>query len=259
MTDRLKVAVFKMTGCAGCQMEFLRLEEELPYVLEIADIPYFVMAKRENLKGAYDVSFVEGSISTPRELEELKDLRERSKIVVAFGDCACHGCVPSILNWVPPGVAGKIVYDNFEAIHSKKESYQKICPLDEFVPVDIHLRGCPPHKNMILEALRSIALGAKPFLRHHPVCVECKLRENVCILTFEKRPCMGPVTAAGCGAICPTANRECEGCYGPMSDANASSLAQQFLKIGLARGDITRKFRKYAGITQAFAGEAGEQ
>lgn len=259
MTDRLKVAVFKMTGCAGCQMEFLRLEEELPYVLEIADIPYFVMAKRENLKGAYDVSFVEGSISTPRELEELKDLRERSKIVVAFGDCACHGCVPSILNWVPPGVAGKIVYDNFEAIHSKKESYQKICPLDEFVPVDIHLRGCPPHKNMILEALRSIALGAKPFLRHHPVCVECKLRENVCILTFEKRPCMGPVTAAGCGAICPTANRECEGCYGPMSDPNASSLAQQFLKIGLTRDDITRRFRKYAGITQAFVGEAGEQ
>jgi len=259
MTDKLKIAVFKMTGCAGCQMELLRLEEELPFVLEIAEIQYFVMAKRENLEGPYDVSFVEGSISTPRELEELRDLRQRSRIVVAFGDCACHGCVPSILNWVPRDVAAKAVYENFEAIHSKKESYQKICPLDEFVSVDIRLRGCPPHKSMILEVLRSIVLGAKPFLRRHPVCVECKLRENVCILTFEKRPCMGPVTAAGCGAICPTANRECEGCYGPMSDANASSLAQQFLKIGLTRDDITRKFRKYAGITQAFAGEAGEQ
>ena len=259
MGDKLKIAVFKMTGCAGCQMEFLRLEEELPFVLEIVEIEYFVMAKRENLEGPYDVSFVEGSISTPRELEELRGLREQSKIVVAFGDCACHGCVPSILNWIPPDIASKTVYEDFQAIHSKKESYQKICPLHEFVPIDIYLRGCPPHKNMILEVLRSITLGAKPFLRKHPVCVECKLRENVCILTFEKKACMGPVTAAGCGAICPTANRECEGCYGPMSDANASSLARQFREIGLTRDDVIRKFRKYAGITEAFAGEADAQ
>jgi len=256
MMDKLKIAVFKMTGCAGCQMELLRLEEELLFLLNIAEIRYFVMAKRENLGGPYDVSFVEGSVSTPRELEELRELRKQSKILVAFGDCACHGCVPSILNWVPPETASGIVYEDYESIHSKKESYQKICPLDEFVPVDIHLRGCPPHKDMILEVFRSTALGAKPFLRRYPVCVECKLRENVCILTFEKKACMGPVTAAGCGAICPTAGRECEGCYGPMSDANSSSLAQQLMKIGLTRDDVTRKFRKYAGISQAFASEA---
>jgi coenzyme F420-reducing hydrogenase gamma subunit len=256
VTERLKIAVVKMTGCAGCQMEFLRLEEEMPFVLEIVDIRYFVMAKRENLEGPYDLTFVEGSVSTPRELEELKELRSRSKTLVAFGDCACHGCVPSILNWMPPDVAANMVYPNFEAIHSKKESYRKICPLGEFVTVDIYQRGCPPHKNTILEVLRSATLGIAPFLRRHPVCVECKLRENVCILTFEKRPCMGPVTAAGCGAICPTVNRECEGCYGPMSDANAQSLAQKFSEIGLPKDHVTRKFRKYAGITSAFAKEA---
>jgi len=256
MTEKLKIAVVKMTGCAGCQMEFLRLEEEMPFVLEIADIRYFVMAKRENLEGPYDLTFVEGSVSTPRELEELKELRSRSKTLVAFGDCACHGCVPSILNWLPPDVAANTVYPNFEAIHSKKESYRKICPLGEFVTVDIYQRGCPPHKNTILEVLRSATLGIAPFLRRHPVCVECKLRENVCILTFEKRPCMGPVTAAGCGAICPTVNRECEGCYGPMSNANAQSLAQKFSEIGLPKDHVTRKFRKYAGITSAFAKEA---
>ena len=256
MANKLKLAVFKMTGCAGCQMEFLRLEEELPFVLENADIRYFVMAKRQNLEGPYDVSFVEGSISTPRELDELRELRSKSRILVAFGDCACHGCVPSILNWILPDVAANTAYEDFHAIHSKKESYRKICPLDEFVSVDVHLRGCPPHKNTILEVLRSATLGAKPFLRRHPVCVECKLKENICILTFEGRSCMGPVTSAGCGAICPTANRECEGCYGPMSDANASSLAEKFLEIGLARDDVTRKFRKYAGITPAFSQEA---
>lgn len=235
------------------------MEEELPPILEMVEISHFLMAKRENLGGPYDVSFVEGSVSTPRELEELRDLRERSKIVVAFGDCACHGCVPSILNWVPRNMAGSTVYDDFQAIHSKKESYQKICPLDEFVRVDVYLKGCPPHKDVILETIRSALLGVRPFLRRHPVCVECKLRENVCILTFEKRACMGPVTAAGCGAICPSVNRECEGCYGPMSDANASSLAEQFLTIGLTRDDVTRKFRKYAGISPSFAQEAGRQ
>lgn len=256
MAEKLKIAFVKMTGCAGCQMEFLRLEEEIPFLLEIADIRYFVMAKRENLEEPYDLAFVEGSISTPRELEELNDLRSRSKTLIAFGDCACTGCIPSILNWVPPEVAASTVYENFEAIHSKKESYRRICPLDEFVIVDIHQRGCPPHKNTILEVLRSSTLGAEPFLRRHPVCVECKLKENVCILTFEKKACMGPVTAAGCGAICPTVNRECEGCYGPMSDANAQSLAEKFSDIGLAKDNITRKFRKYAGITPAFVKEA---
>lgn len=256
MAERLRIAVAKMTGCAGCQMEFLRLEEEMPFVLENVDIKYFVMAKRENLEGPYDLSFVEGSVSTPRELEELREIRSQSKILVAFGDCACHGCVPSILNWVPADVAANTVYEDFQAIHSKKESYRKICPLNEYVKVDIQQRGCPPHKNTILEVLRSTALGIPPFLRRHPVCVECKLKENTCILTFEKRACMGPVTAAGCGAICPTVNRECEGCYGPMSDANAQSLAQKFSEIGLTKDDVTRKFRKYAGITPAFVKEA---
>lgn len=259
MTEKLRIAVFKMTGCAGCQMELLRLEEEMPFLLEIAEMRHFVMAKRKNLEGPYDVSFVEGSISTPRELEELREIRKQSKIVVAFGDCACHGCIPSILNWMPPDKASNTVYENYEAIHSKKESYRRIHPLDEYVPLDVHLKGCPPHKDTILEVIRGATLEAKPFLRRHPVCVECKLKENICLLTSEKKACMGPVTAAGCGAICPSAGRECEGCYGPMSDANSSSLAQVFMKMGLNREEVTRKFRKYAGNAQLFAQEANAQ
>ncbi|MEM2122580.1 MAG: oxidoreductase [Candidatus Bathyarchaeia archaeon] len=257
MRDKLSVAVVKMTGCAGCQMEFLRLEEEFMELLERVSIEYFVMAKRENYPGPYDIAFVEGSISTPRELEELRELRRQAETLVAFGDCASTGCIPSILNWVPP-VASSRVYEDFTAIHSRKESFQRIIPLSEFVDVDVHLRGCPPHKDTILEVLKAGLLGMKPWLRLHPVCVECKLKENNCLLTSERRPCMGPVTAAGCGAICPSVGRICEGCYGPMSDANAESLAKIFMEeCSISKEDVVRKIRKYAGVTRPFLKEAG--
>ena len=256
MEEKPKVAVIKLTGCAGCQMEFLRMEDELLDILNLVDLSYFVMAKRENDEGPYDLAFVEGSVSTPRELNELRELREKSKILIAFGDCACTGCIPSILNWVPPATSAK-VYKDFATIHSKKESFQKITPLHELVKVDLQLKGCPPHKDMIIETIKASVIGSVPYLRRHPVCVECKLKENICLLTFNKRPCMGPVTAGGCGAICPSAGRVCEGCYGPMSDANASSLAKEFMEsCGLTKEDVARKFRKYAGSTPAFSKEA---
>ncbi len=258
MVNRLSVAVVKMTGCSGCQMEMLRLEEDFSALLELIDFKYFVMARSDNSNVPYDLAFVEGSVSTSRELKELRELRSRSKTLVALGDCACSGGIPSILNWIPHDISAK-VYEDFQSIHSKKESFQSIHALDEYVPINIHLRGCPPHKNQILEVIRSALIGAEPRLRRHPVCVECKLKGNVCILTSERRPCMGPVTMAGCGAICPSVNRECEGCYGPMSDANAASLAKEFLDIGLSKDDVLRRFRKYAGTTTAFVEEANPQ
>jgi len=252
-----KIAVVKMTGCAGCQMEFLRMEEEFLDLLKNVEISYFVMAKRENHEGPYDAAFIEGSVSTPRELNELRELRIRSKTLVAFGDCACSGCVPSILNWIPPAVSAR-VYENFSLIHSKKESFQRVTPLRDFVEVDVELRGCPPRRELILEVLKSLLIGRKPGLKKYSVCMECKMKENVCLLTSEKRPCMGPVTQAGCGAICPTVGRVCEGCYGPMSDANAPSLAREFMELcGLSKDDVVQKFRKYAGLDSKFEGEAG--
>ncbi len=256
MGDKPKVAVVKLTGCAGCQMEFLRLEDEFLDIINSVDLAYFVMARSNNRNGPFDLAFVEGSVSTPRELNELRELREKTKTLIAFGDCACTGCIPSILNWVPPVTSAK-VYENFSAIHLKKESFQRIIPLHELVKVDIQLKGCPPHKDMIVETVKAALIGTKPYLRRHPVCVECKLKENICLLTFDKRPCMGPVTSGGCGAICPTAGRVCEGCYGPMSDANAASLARELLEgCGLSEEDVVRRFRKYAGMTPAFAEEA---
>jgi len=249
--NKPKIAVFKFTGCAGCQMEILHLEDEMLQILDAFDISYWMMVRSHNLKGPYDISLIEGSVSTPREIREIKKIRAKTKMLVALGDCAVTGCIPSIKNWFPQREVKNKVYPGTSVIFSTK-----IHGIDKYVPVDVYLKGCPPHRNMILELLKGYLLGIRPFLRPHCVCVECKLKENSCLITIKNRPCMGPVTNAGCGALCPTVNRDCEGCYGPMSSPNASALAETFRKIGLPEGDIVRKFRKYAGTTPDFRKEA---
>jgi len=247
-----RVAVYKFTGCAGCQMELLRLEDELLDIAEKIEFVYFMMAQNRDELECYDICFVEGSVSTPRELQEIKMIRAQTKTLIAFGDCAITGCVPSIKNWLPQSDVEKTVYKNTSPIRSIK-----INGIGEYVPVDLVLPGCPPHKNLILKAIESSLLGIKPDLRMHAVCMECKLRENVCILTSLGKLCMGPVTRAGCGAICPTYERECEGCYGPMSDANPSALSAEFRKLGISADDLMRKFRKYAGMSKEFRESSG--
>jgi len=249
---RLRVAVYKFTGCAGCQMEFLRLEDELLELTKKIEFVYFMMIQNRDELERYDICFVEGSVSTPRELEEIKMIRANTRTLVAFGDCAVTGCVPSIRNWLSQSEAEKVVYKDTSPIRSFK-----VGGIGEYVPVDLTLPGCPPHKNMILEAITASLLEIRPDLRMHSVCVECKLRENVCILTSLGKACMGPVTRAGCGAICPTYGRECEGCYGPMSDANPASLAAEFHKLGVSSQDLVRKFRKYAGTSKEFEEVSG--
>lgn len=247
-----RVAVYKFTGCAGCQMELLRLEDELLDVVSKIDFVYFKMAQDREEFEQYDICLVEGSVTTPRELEEIKMIRAHSKTLIAFGDCAVTGCIPSIRNWLSQSDVEKAVYKDTSPLRSFK-----VAEIGEYVPIDLKLPGCPPHKNLILNAIESSLLGIKPYLSRHPVCMECKLRENVCILTSLGKYCMGPVTHAGCGAICPTYGRECEGCYGPMSDANPSALTSEFRKLGMSADDVIRKFRKYAGTTKEFKGVSG--
>ncbi len=251
MNEKPWIAVFKFTGCAGCQLEFLHLEDIFLDLLELFDINYWVMVKRENDKKEWDISFVEGGISTPEEIEEIKQIRKKTKFLVAFGDCAIGGCIPSIRNWIPQMEAENLVYHDTSTIHSTK-----VLGIGEYVKVDKILKGCPPHRDMIVELLKSALLKIQPRLRHHPVCVECKFRDNICLITSKKRACMGPVTSAGCGAICPSLNRDCEGCFGPMSNPNASALAGIFRDMGLTDRDIKRKFRKYAGMSPEFLKEA---
>lgn len=232
-------------------MEILRLEDELPQMLEMIEIEYWPMVTSKRWELDLDIAFVEGSVSTPREIKEIKKIRSRASSLVAFGECAVTGCIPSIRSFMTQRDAEEGVYEHPDWIESIKPN-----GIFEYVRVDVSLPGCPPHRNTILEVVKSAALRRRPHLRHHSVCIECKLRDNSCLLTGEKRPCMGPVTHAGCGAICPSLNRECEGCYGPMNAANPSSHSQILAEIGLSWDDVKRKFRKYAGATAEYRTEA---
>lgn len=253
MKNKPTIGIFKFTGCAGCQLEILHLEDVFINLLDSVEITYWVMVKRENIEGPWDIGFVEGGISTPEEIEEIKEIRKKSKVLVAFGDCAVSGCIPSIRNWIPQMEAEQCVYSDTSAIHSTK-----VLGVGEYVKVDMALKGCPPHRDNIIEVIKASLLNIRPRLRQHPVCMECKLKDNACLIISKKLPCMGPVTSAGCGAICPSLNRICEGCYGPMSNPNTSALADVFREMGYSEEDIKRKFRKYAGMATEFRKEAGD-
>jgi coenzyme F420-reducing hydrogenase gamma subunit len=233
--EKPKIAFFKFTSCAGCQVQFLNLEDELIDILGFIDVPYFVMAGSESEKDEYDVSFVEGAVSTPEELEKIKDIRKKSKFLVAVGACACYGGIPSMKNFQPQREVERLVYPQPAVIRSIK-AYG----IDEYVTVDFYLNGCPPEKKEIIELLTSILLGKKPYFPAYSVCMECKLAENECLL-LKGEFCMGPVTRAGCDAICPSLGKGCMGCRGAMSDPNAESFIQEIEKIGISRKEAIRK------------------
>jgi len=244
----LKVGFFKFSSCSGCQMSFLRLNYRLLDLADKLDIAYWVMVSDNNVEDSYDIAFVEGSISTPEEIHSIKNVRARSNILVAFGACASFGGLNSIRNHMAQKDVEKIVYGGRGALSVRSiPSY----PIDFYVDVDIYLGGCPPSLNDIVEVFKASIIGFKPRLPDYPVCVECKLNENNCLI-IRGEPCMGPIIRAGCGALCPALGRSCEGCYGPQADPNPNSLADKLREIGLSEGEILCKFRKYAGMHRGF-------
>jgi len=243
-----KIAVYKLSSCAGCQLEILNLENELLDIVGVVDIKYFVMAKRDTDPGPFDIGFVEGAVTCGEEIEKLKKARQQCDKLIALGSCACFGGVPSIKNWKPEREIEAMVYNNLEVIHSTKAF-----GIDQYVEVDGLLRGCPISKTELVNFLKSTLLGVTPQLRPHSVCVECKLNENECVMVTRGEPCLGSVTNAGCGAACPSVGKGCAGCRGPASDTNTRSLARTLSENGLSRQDVSRAFRKYAGNTIQFS------
>lgn len=244
-----RVAFHKFTSCAGCLLSVLNLEEQLLAIADAVDIVYFMMAKRDNQPGPYDITFIEGAVSTPHEVELLKELRAQSGMLIALGNCAVNGGINSIKNFA--GTQREMeerVYTELYDLHSIP-----VYGLDYYVKVDGYLRGCTVDLDELLEFLKCALKGISPHFQAHSVCNECKLKENVCLLITKGQPCMGSVSAAGCDALCPTLNRACEGCRGPSNDANAASLARTFAdRLGLSQEDVRRKFLKYAGNTPEF-------
>jgi coenzyme F420-reducing hydrogenase gamma subunit len=240
-SSKPKIAVLKFASCDGCQLSLLDAEDELLAVAGATDIAYFPEATSVMRKGPYDIAFVEGSITNHQDAQRIQDIRRQSKTLITIGACATAGGIQALRNWKDVDEFIRVVYATPQYISTLKLS----TPIAEHVPVDFELRGCPINKYQLIELITATLAGRKPNIPSYSVCLECKRKANVCISVASRVPCLGPATQAGCGALCPSYNRGCYGCYGPMETPNTTSLTSQFRVLGQADDHISRAFRGF--------------
>lgn len=195
---------------------------------------------------------MEGSITTPHDAKRIQQVRRVSRNLVTIGACATAGGIQALRNFGDVREFAAAVYPSPEYL----DTLQHSTPIAEHVAVDFELRGCPINKYQLLEVLSAFVNGRRPNVASHSVCVECKLKGNVCVTVAQGTPCLGPVTQAGCGALCPSYDRGCYGCYGPMDSPNTSSLSVRLADLGLDRADIVRSFRGFNASSEAFRKES---
>lgn len=239
MTTKAKLAVFKFASCDGCQLSLLDAEDHLLAVADAVDIAYFPEASSRMLEGPYDVVLVEGSITTEHDAERIKQIRRDAKFLITIGACATAGGIQALRNWADYDEFVRAVYASPAFISTLATS----TPIADHVRVDFELRGCPINQYQLIEVLQSLLAGRRPRTPAHAVCLDCKRRGTVCVMVAQGTPCLGPVTHSGCGAICPSYDRGCYGCYGPASQPNLVSLTSQFADDGLSRERIVRSLR----------------
>ncbi|RMH33630.1 MAG: hypothetical protein D6690_11825 [Nitrospirae bacterium] len=256
-----RLAVMKFASCDGCQLSILNMEDELLSLGTVLDIAYFPEASSRRLAGPYDITFVEGSISMPEDVQRLADIRQRTTWLITIGACATAGGIQALRNWADAEEWKRAIYPHPDYIRSLSTS----TPISEHVKVDFEVWGCPIDKRQLLRVLTDIIGGVRPRLPHHSVCLECKRQRQVCVLVAKGEPCLGPVTQTGCGAICPGMARACYGCFGPAegpvaapgAPPNTHALAQQFHRsLGLIPVEVIRRFRGINGYLQPFREES---
>jgi len=247
-----RLAVWKFASCDGCQLSLLDCEDELLAVANALEIAYFPEATRGEVKGRYDLSLVEGSITTPHDAERILDVRRRSRSLVTIGACATAGGIQGLRNFADVQEYASIVYARPDYIRTLATS----TAISHHVAVDFELQGCPINKRQLLEVVSAFLIGRRPVTPPHSVCVECKLRGNVCVMVAHGTPCLGPVTHAGCGALCPSYARGCYGCYGPMETPNAVSLSRWLEVLGMDEGALQRVYRTFNASAEAFRKES---
>jgi coenzyme F420-reducing hydrogenase gamma subunit len=247
-----KLAVWKFASCDGCQLALLDCEDDLLAVAASVEIAYFLEASSSVVKGAYDLSLVEGSITTPHDAERIQEVRKISKYLVTIGACAVAGGIQALRNFGDSKEFIASVYPNPEYLSLLESSK----PIEDYVQVDFSLRGCPINKMQLLEVISAFLNDRRPNIPPHSVCMECKLLGNVCIMVAHGTPCLGPVTHAGCGALCPSYNRGCYGCFGPKETPNTSSLSAVFQNLGMEESDIRRAFRSFNAWAEPFRRES---
>jgi sulfhydrogenase subunit delta len=249
-----KLAVFKFASCDGCQLSLLDCEDELLLLAQAVRIANFAEASRAVLRGPYDITLVEGSITTRHDAERIHEVRAKSRFLVTIGACATAGGIQALRNFRDVKEFTSVVYARPEYIDTLATS----TPIAAHVKVDYELRGCPIDKRELLEVLSALLAGRKPAISSHSVCVQCKLRGNVCVMVAHGTPCLGPVTHAGCGALCPTFHRGCYGCFGPAETTNTRGLEPALLAAGASHEDIARTYATFNAAAPEFR-EAQEQ
>jgi sulfhydrogenase subunit delta len=247
------LAVWKFSSCDGCQLTLLDCEDELLDLAGAIEIAYFPEATSAEVAGPYDISLVEGSVTTQHDAERIHAIREQSRLLVTIGACATAGGIQALRNvadveeWIP------MVYASPDFISTLATS----TPIADHVPVDLELRGCPISKAQLIETVLALLAGRPPRLPSTSVCFECKARGTPCVMVAHGTPCLGPVTQAGCGAICPAYDRGCYGCFGPMESPNVEALAAQWRALGVSERGIVQSLRTFNANAPAFR-EASE-
>jgi sulfhydrogenase subunit delta len=245
---RPRLAVWKFSSCDGCQLSLLDCEDELLAIADAIDIAYFPEASSRMLDGPYDLSLVEGSITTAHDVQRIRDVRNMSRVLITIGACATAGGIQALRNYRNVDDYVNIVYAHPEYIDTLKTS----TAIGDHVKVEFELRGCPVNKTQLVEVVSAYLNRRKPNVPVHSVCEECKRAGNVCVMVANGTPCLGPVTQAGCGAICPSFNRGCYGCFGPSEKTNTPSLSKRLTELGVEQPDIARLYSTFNAGAQAF-------
>jgi sulfhydrogenase subunit delta len=247
-----RLAVWKFASCDGCQLSLLDCEDELLAIAGALDIAYFPEATRGDIRGVYDLSLVEGSITTPHDAERIHEVRRRSKTLVTIGACATSGGIQALRNFADVREYTSIVYAHPEYIDTLATS----TAISENVHVDFELRGCPIDKGQLVDVASAFLAGRRPNAPAHSVCIQCKLKGNVCVMVAKSTPCLGPVTHDGCGALCPSYDRGCYGCFGPKETPNAPSLSGWLGGMGLDAKALERVYRTFNANAEPFRTES---
>ncbi len=247
-----KLAVWKFASCDGCQLSLLDCEDELLAVADAVEIANFAEATRAVVKGPYDVSLVEGSITTPHDEERIHQIRRTSKTLITLGACATAGGIQALRNFTDVTKYIPMVYAQPQYINTLKKS----TPINDHVFVDFELRGCPINKGQLLEVVSAYLFGRKPNLPRYSVCEECKRRGTTCVMVAQGTPCLGPVTQAGCGGLCPSYARGCFGCFGPKESPNTAGLSAIWTRLGVKDDEIVRAYRSFNAWAEAFRKES---
>ncbi len=233
-----RIAVHKFSSCDGCQLAFLNLGEDLLTLSQRLNIVFFAEAGMMDEHSDVDIAFVEGSISTAKDAQRIRNIREHSRYLVTIGACATAGGLQALRNLANTGEWVQAIYTHPQHI----DTLDKVAPIAEHVPVDFELWGCPINQRQLMALINNVALGVFPFEETDKLCMQCKRQQLSCVMVTKGAPCLGPLTRTGCGALCPAFGRDCYGCYGPAENINTESLAQQFTGIGLLPQQIGQRF-----------------